>query len=55
MMTWQLTRTEGEWLVELIEKQDAMRYLADELRELFGMRTALSEKQYQGGPDAGKK
>lgn len=34
---WSLTRTEAEFLVDLIEKSGAMQYLADELRELFGM------------------
>jgi hypothetical protein len=35
---WCLGRTEAEWLVDLIENQDEMLHLADELRELFGMR-----------------
>jgi hypothetical protein len=32
-----LTRTEAEYLVDVIEESGAMLYLADELRQMFGM------------------
>lgn len=44
MQSLNLTRDEAEWLVELIESQPGYRYLADDLRRMFGMSSREQEE-----------